>query len=89
VEGKECRLLNRRRIDMADRYPEFACLAGFPAGTVLDGETVVLRDGKLMLRMPAPSCTQRLPSKDAHRAASRGAGVRTDRLAMGLLYERD
>jgi bifunctional non-homologous end joining protein LigD len=41
------RLLNRRRIDMAWRYPELACLGELPAGTVLDGEIVVLlADGR-------------------------------------------
>lgn len=40
------RLVNRRRAAMNDRYPEFAFLAELPAGTVLDGEIVVLRHGK-------------------------------------------
>jgi DNA ligase D-like protein (predicted ligase) len=46
IERGEYRLLNRRKIDMTGRYPEFAGLAGFPDGTVLDGETIVFRDGK-------------------------------------------
>jgi DNA ligase D-like protein (predicted ligase) len=46
IEGGSYRLVNRRQIDMTDRYPEFAFLAQLPAGTVLDGEVVVLRDGK-------------------------------------------
>src|SRR5262249_11258936 len=29
-----------------DRYPEMACLSRLPAGTVLDGEIVVLKGGK-------------------------------------------
>jgi hypothetical protein len=40
------RLVNRRRVDMTDRYPEFAFLGTLPDGTVLDGEMAVLRDGK-------------------------------------------
>ncbi|MHC4471401.1 MAG: ATP-dependent DNA ligase [Planctomycetota bacterium] len=40
------RLQNRRLADITPRYPELAGLAGLPAGTVLDGEIVVLRDGK-------------------------------------------
>src|SRR5687768_15377587 len=40
------RLLNRRRADLTARYPEFEPLCEFPAGTVLDGEVVVLRNGK-------------------------------------------
>ena len=46
VEKKQYRLVNRRQIDMTDRYPDLGCLASFPSGTVLDGEMVVLRDGK-------------------------------------------
>jgi len=46
IEGQNYRLVNRRRIDMTDRYPEFAFLALLPAGTVLDGEIVVLQQGK-------------------------------------------
>lgn len=40
------RLVNRRRIDMTDRYPEFAFLGKLPEGTVLDGEMIVFKDGK-------------------------------------------
>ena len=39
------RLVNRRRADATPRYPELACLARLPAGTVVDGEIIVLRDG--------------------------------------------
>jgi DNA ligase D-like protein (predicted ligase) len=43
VDGRgRYRLLNRRRVDMVWRYPELACLGELPAGTVLDGEIVVL-----------------------------------------------
>jgi DNA ligase D-like protein (predicted ligase) len=41
-----CRILNRRDRDIAYRYPELSCLADLPAGTILDGEIVVMRDGK-------------------------------------------
>lgn len=40
------RLLNRRRIDMTARYPELDVLGILPPGTVLDGEIVMLPDGK-------------------------------------------
>src|SRR5438876_735748 len=46
VEHGGYRLVNRRRIDMTSRYPEFSFLRELPPGTVLDGEVVVLRDGK-------------------------------------------
>ncbi len=77
VEGKQYRLLNRRRIDMAERYPEFACLAGFPAQTVVDGETVVLRDGK-------PDEQARSPLKIRSLARALPATY----IVFDLLYER-
>lgn len=46
IDGAGYRLLNRRAADLTPRYPEFAFLKDFPAGTVLDGEVVVLREGK-------------------------------------------
>lgn len=46
IEGGAYRLVNRRRIDFTNRYPEFSFLNGLPPGTVLDGEVVVLHGGK-------------------------------------------
>lgn len=43
VEGGTLRLHGRKRRDLATRYPELAFLAELPAGTLLDGELVVLR----------------------------------------------
>jgi bifunctional non-homologous end joining protein LigD len=46
IEEGSLRLRNRRRTDQTDRYPEFACLKALPPGTVLDGEIIMLKDGK-------------------------------------------
>ena len=46
IERDRYRLVNRRRILMTERYPEFSFLQKLPAGTVLDGEMVVLTGGK-------------------------------------------
>ena len=40
------RLVNRRRVDVTDRFPEFEFLNNLPAGTALDGEVVILRQDK-------------------------------------------
>jgi len=40
------RLVNRHRADVTERYPELGFLNNLPAGIVLDGEVVVLRQGK-------------------------------------------
>jgi bifunctional non-homologous end joining protein LigD len=46
VPKRGYRLVNRHRADVTDRYPEFKFLNDLPAGVVLDGEVVVLRQGK-------------------------------------------
>lgn len=48
VDGSSCvRMINRRRRDVAERYPEIVdSIRQLPAGTVLDGEVVVMLDGK-------------------------------------------
>src|SRR5216683_7027279 len=46
VESHGYRLVNRHRADVTERYPELGFLNNLPAGIVLDGEVVVLRQGK-------------------------------------------
>jgi ATP-dependent DNA ligase len=46
VESHNYRLVNRHRVEVTDRYPELGFLNDLPAGTVLDGEIVILRQGK-------------------------------------------
>ncbi len=45
-DTKGYRLVNRHRAERTAQYPELACLAQLPAGTILDGETVVLQQGR-------------------------------------------
>jgi len=46
VDSRGYRLVNRHRADVTDRYPELGFLNDLPAGVILDGEVVVLRQGK-------------------------------------------
>ncbi len=46
VERGAHRLVSRNGVDITARYPSLAGLAALPDGLVLDGELVVLRDGK-------------------------------------------
>ncbi len=46
VDGDQTRLVNRHRRECLALYPELARLADLPAGTLLDGELVVLRDDR-------------------------------------------
>jgi ATP-dependent DNA ligase len=46
VDSNGYGLVNRHRADVTERYPELGFLDHLPAGTFLDGEVVVLRQGK-------------------------------------------
>jgi ATP-dependent DNA ligase len=46
VEEESWRLWGREEADYTDRYPDLAALRGLPAGTLVDGKLVVLRDGR-------------------------------------------
>jgi ATP-dependent DNA ligase len=50
IEGRQVGLQSRRFLDITSQFPELACLEWLPSGTVLDGELLVLRDGKPSLR---------------------------------------
>lgn len=50
VEENQIRLRSRRGMEITSHFPELACLAHLPTGTVLDGELVVLHQGKPSLR---------------------------------------
>jgi DNA ligase D-like protein (predicted ligase) len=46
VDGDGVRLLSRRGSDLTGTYPELAVLRRLPPGTVVDGEIVVLNEGR-------------------------------------------
>ena len=61
VDADGYRIVSRHDNDITDRFPELSSLANLPPGTVLDGELVVLRDGKpsfSLLQTRAPVCCQ-------------------------------
>ena len=69
--GGRYRLINRRRRDMAWRYPELMFLGSLPAGAVLDGEIVCLGpDGK-----PDFQALQAREQVRTETRAARSAGV--------------
>lgn len=84
IEGGGYRLVNRRRLDMTQRYPEFGFLAGLPEGTILDGEVVVLQDGKPDFGLLQSREQARSPLKVRGKAQSHPATY----LVFDLLYER-
>src|SRR5213594_424630 len=46
IESGRVRLQSRRFLDVTAQFPELGCLRGLPNGTVLDGEIVVLKEGR-------------------------------------------
>lgn len=78
------RLVNRRQIEMTARYPELAGLGQLPPGTVLDGEIVVLRDGKPSFELLA----QRDHVSDPRRSAMLAERLPATLVAFDLLAER-
>ena len=83
IDQSGYRLLNRRRIDMVDRYPEFAFLKKLPAGTVLDGEVVVLSQG----RPSFPSLMSREQSRSPLKIRSLARNLPATYIVFDLLYE--
>jgi ATP-dependent DNA ligase len=63
VDSRAYRLVNRHRVDVTDRYPELGFLDHLPAGTILDGEIVVLRQGKPDFRLLLSRNQARTPLK--------------------------
>lgn len=83
--GEGWRLHSRHRTDLRGRYPELEGLASLPAGTLLDGELVVLRpDGR-------PDFTAALGRENARSAARVQKGQRSSPVTLvvfDLLYDR-
>jgi ATP-dependent DNA ligase len=50
IEGGHVRLQSRQLTEMTFQFPELACLKRLPSGTILDGELVVLQEGRPSLR---------------------------------------
>lgn len=46
IDSENARLINRRGIEITNRYPEFDFLSILPEGLVLDGEIIIFHDGK-------------------------------------------
>ena len=78
------RIRNRHGVDITCRYPEFECFTGLERGAVLDGEIVVLRDGK-----PDFSLVQsRDKSASALRQRTSASAYRATFIAFDQLYTR-
>jgi ATP-dependent DNA ligase len=84
VDSRGYRLINRHRADVTDRYPELGFLHDLPAGVVLDGEVVVLRQGKPDFGLLLSRNQARAPLKIKFRARI----LPVTYVVFDLLYER-
>jgi ATP-dependent DNA ligase len=82
--GGDYRLLSRTRNDQKPRYPELAFLADLPAGTLLDGELVVLVDGIPSFR----AVMSRERKRSGAALATLAAGAPVTYVAFDVLYHR-
>jgi DNA ligase D-like protein (predicted ligase) len=83
IEDGSYRLVNRRRIAITERYPDFAPLAQLPSGTIFDGEMVVFHDGRPDFGLLQSRDHARTPLKVRTLARSQPATY----IAFDLLYE--
>ena len=72
VEQDGWRLWGREGSVYTQRYPELEVLRRFPPGTLVDGELIVLRDGRPDLGALLPSATPWSPSGSSPAAAGQG-----------------
>ena len=83
IDANGYRLMNRHGVDATERYPEFDFLADLAPGTVIDGEMVVLRDGKPEFALVQSRDKTRSPLKIRTLSQAEPATF----IAFDLLYE--
>lgn len=83
LEQGSYRLVNRRQVDLTARYPEFAFLANLAPGSVLDGEIVVLRQGK----SDFPSLLSREQARSEMRIRNVAKALPATFIAFDVLYD--
>jgi bifunctional non-homologous end joining protein LigD len=77
------RLKNRRDVDITSRYPEYVKLPSLGSGLILDGELVVLQNGKPSF----PLLQSREHSRSALKIRSLAVTTPSTFMAFDLLYE--
>jgi ATP-dependent DNA ligase len=84
IDQCDFRLINRHRVDVTDRYPELGFWGALPPGTVLDGEVVVLQNGKPSFGLLLSRNQTRAPFKIQSLART----LPVTYLVFDLLYDR-
>ena len=84
IESGRLRLHNRRMVEISTQYPELSGLSHLPSGCVIDGEIVVLEDGKPSFE----KLQQRMHLTEPQRIAVARQRLPVTLVAFDLLYER-
>jgi DNA ligase D-like protein (predicted ligase) len=82
AEGKTHRALSRNRSDLAPAFPELEGLRRLPAGTLLDGELVVLEEGRPSFH----AALERMQGRGALRVAALRRARPARYVVFDLLY---
>ncbi len=77
-------LRNRRHVELGQRYPELHCLRDLPDGTLVDGEIVVLDDGKPSF----PKLMQREHLVDPEKIRLASERLPATLMLFDLMYDR-
>jgi bifunctional non-homologous end joining protein LigD len=85
VERHGVRLQSRELLDITVQFPELACLAALPTGTILDGELVSLRDGRPCLL----EIQRRVQLQNLHRVRYASQTEPVVYLVFDLLYTKE
>ena len=83
-DARAYRLQNRKHASLKERYPELSGLHKLKAGTVLDGEVVVLRHG----RPDFPALLKREQARTLQRVAAAARTWPATYVVFDLLYDR-
>lgn len=83
-DARGYRLQNRRHRSQKERYPELDCLRALPAGTVIDGEIVVLQKGKPTFE----GMLRREQAHTIHKVAAAARAWPATYVVFDLLYEK-
>ncbi len=82
IEESGLRLVNRRKYVVTERYPDLRFLERIPPGTVLDGEIVVIREGKSQF----PLVLSREQGRDSLRINALAKQMPATYVAFDFLY---
>jgi ATP-dependent DNA ligase len=83
IEKSGYRIVNRRKVDMTERYPEFSFLSQVEPGTVIDAEVIVMKNGK----SDFPALMSREQARTPMKVRNLSRSMPATFVAFDLLYD--